>query len=125
MRYQGLILSVAIQADITAKRACYEDPDTGVAVVPNVAGIKCTGLFTEDTKAETEMAPVQVDKIAPAIFGGPVKINDSLMNDNQGRMVKATGAAGSTVWCLGFSRSVIAQAGDEGDVLIHLHQVTV
>jgi len=121
----GLTLSVLITAAILAKRAVYEDPDTGVAVNPNVAGVKCLGICTEDTAAAAGYAPVQVEKIAPAVFGGAVKIGDSLATDNQGRMVKAAGSAGDTIWCLGFSRSVIAQAGDEGDVLIHPHQVTI
>lgn len=125
MGYYGLTLSMLITADILSKRAVYEDPDTGAAINPTVAGSKCIGICTEDTDADASYAPVQVEKVAPAIFGGAAKIGDSLATDNQGRMVKAAGSAGDTVWCLGFSRSVIAQAGDEGDVLIHPHQVTI
>lgn len=125
MRFQGLLLSVPISTDVQAKRVAYEDPDTGVAEVADVAGRKCVGLFVEDTRLEAGLAAIQVTKVAPATFGGAVKINDSLMSDSQGRLVKATGATGDKVWCLGFSRSVIAQAGDEGEVLIQPHEVVI
>lgn len=125
MSQYGLTLNVPITAAAVAMKAAYEDPDTGVAVVPNVAKAKCVGLFVEDTAAAAGQAALQTEGVVPAIAGAACKIGDSLTNDNQGRLVPAAGAGGDKVWCVGFSRSVVAQAGDFLDVLIHPHQVVI
>ncbi len=125
MSQYGLTLSAPITADITAKHAAYEDPATGVAVVPNVAKAKCIGLFVEDTLAAAGEAAIQVAGVAPAVAGAACSINDSLTPDNQGRMVPASGAAGEKVWCVGYSRNTVTLAGDELDVLIAPHQVVI
>lgn len=125
MSQYGLTLSAPITTDVTAKLAAYEDPATGVATVPNVAKAKCLGIFVEDTAANAGQAAIAVEGVQPAIAGAAVNFNDSLTNDNQGRLVTAAGAAGEKVWCVGFSRSVVTAAGDELDVLIHPHVVTI
>ena len=125
MSQYGLTLNAPIAAAVTGKKAAYEDPATGVATVPNVAKVKCLGLFVEDTAANAGMAAIAVEGVQPAIAGAAANINDSLMNDNQGRLVPAAGAAGEKVWCVGFSRSVVTAAGDELDVLIHPHLVVI
>lgn len=125
MSQYGLTLSAPITANVTAKKAAYEDPATGVATVPNVAKAKCLGVFVEDTSSTAGQAALAVEGVQPAIAGAAAGFNDSLTNDNQGRLVPAAGAAGEKVWCVGFSRSVVTAAGDELDVLIHPHQVVI
>ena len=125
MSQYGLTLNAPIAAAVTAKKLAYEDPATGVAAVPNVAKAKCIGVFVEDTAAEAKLAPIAVEGVQPVIAGAAVDFNDSVTTDNQGRVVKAAGAGGDKVWCIGFSRGVVAAAGDELDVLIHPHQVVI
>ena len=119
------ILSYPITTAVAARKAAYIDPATGVASVPNVATAKCLGLFDLDVAAAEGQAPVAIEGIRPAIFGAAASFGDSLANDAQGRLVPASGAAGTKVWCVGFSESKVAQADDIGDVRVHPHQVVM
>lgn len=119
------VFSYPIATAVVARKAAYVDPATGVAAVPNVAGAKCLGLFDLDVAAAEGNAPVATEGLRPALFGGAVNFHDSLTTDAQGRLVVAAGAAGTKVWCVGFSESKVAQADDIGDVRIHPHQVVM
>lgn len=119
------ILSYPIGTDVTARKAAYVDPTTGVAVVPNTAAAKCLGLFAQDVKAAETQAAVAIEGIHSAIFGAAASFGDSLTNDASGRLVTASGSAGTKVWCVGYSEAKVAQADDIGDVRIHPHQVTI
>lgn len=125
MSQYGLTLNAPITADVTAMKAAYEDPATGVAVVPNVAKAKCIGIFVEDTKASAGQVAIATEGVQPAVAGGALSINDSVATDNQGRVVLAAGAGGEKVWCIGFARNAVTTAGDIVDVLIHPHQVVI
>jgi hypothetical protein len=125
MSQYGLTLNVPITTDVTAMHAAYEDPATGVAVVPNVAKAKCIGIFVEDTLAAAGLAAVATEGVQPAVAGAALAINDSVTTDNQGRMVVAAGAGGDKVWCIGFARNVVTAAGDTVDILINPHLVVI
>ncbi|WP_257311120.1 hypothetical protein [Geothrix fuzhouensis] len=125
MSQYGLTLNAPIATNITAMKAAYEDPATGVAAIPAVAKVKCIGLFVDDTLATAGEAAIQTAGVAPAVAGGALNINDSVATDNQGRMVVAAGAGGEKVWCVGFARNAVTTAGDTVDILIHPHQVVI
>lgn len=119
------ILSYPIATDVKALYAAIVDSATGVAAIPNVAKAKCLGLFDLDVAAAEGQAPVAIEGIRSAVFGAAANFHDSLTNDNQGRLVPASGAGGDKVWCVGYAESKVAQAGDIGDVRIHPHQVVI
>lgn len=120
-----IALSYPIGTAVVARKAAYVDPATGIAAVPNVAGAKCAGLFTVDTAAAEGFANVAKEGIQPALFGSAANYQDSLTVDAQGRLVPASGSAGTKVWCVAISEAKVAQADDIGDVYIHPHMVVM
>lgn len=125
MSNYGLTLSSPIATDVQAKHAAVLDPATGLASVPNVAKVKCAGMFIEDTLAATGIASLQLEHVTDAVMGAPCSYDDSLTNDALGRLVPASGNPGDKVWCLGFARGKATAAGDIIDVLIQRHLVVI
>jgi hypothetical protein len=121
MSQYGTTLSAPLSADVNRRLAATLNPATGMAAIAGAAA-KCLGIFVDDvTLASGEEAGIQVEGVAPCIYGGAASYLDSLMTDAAGRMVTAAGAAGAHVWCLGLAVSPGTQAGDLGDILLAPH----
>lgn len=122
MQY-GTTISAPLGGNINRRLAATLDPNTGAATLAGV-GAKAVGIFTEDvTQASGDLAGIQVEGIAPCIYGSAAHYLDDLTPDAQARLIPAAGATGTHVWCVGFATYPGQQAGDLGSVLVSPHLV--
>jgi hypothetical protein len=70
-----------------------------------------------DVEAGDRASAAMVGNIEDVIYGGNVARGDPLTADGTGRAIKATGAAGTLLHCIGFAE-VSGVAGDIGTVII-------
>lgn len=105
-------------ADIRAHRLLTWGAADGLVVEATGSTANVIGVQSElDCASGDRASAAMVGNIEDVIYGGNVARGDPLTSDGQGRAIKATGAAGTLLHCVGYAE-VAGVVGDIGTVVI-------
>jgi hypothetical protein len=105
-------------AAIRANRILTWGAADGLVIEATGAAAALVGIQSQlDCDSGDRASAAMVGNIEDVIYGGNVARGDPLTSDGQGRAIKATGAAGTLLNCIGFAE-VSGVVGDIGTAII-------